>query len=76
MEAAKKVGVALAGSTVTVTIPHDVGFDLKKIVRIQEELVSRLGHPGCYSGFDILFRHEREFAVNPKTLELQGRLGG
>jgi len=55
---------------VTVTIPHDVGFDLKKIQKIQADLVARLGHASCYSGFDILFRQEREFAVNPGSLDL------
>lgn len=67
----KKDNIHVSGSTVTVTIPRSVSFDLKKIQRIQEELVTRLGHPGCYSGFDILFRTEREFSVNPESLKLQ-----
>jgi hypothetical protein len=59
------------GKLVTVTIPHDVGSDLNKILKIQKDLLGRLGHPACYSGFDILFRLESEYTVNSKTLELQ-----
>ena len=55
---------------VTVTIPREVAFDLKKIQKIQADLVARLGHASCYSGFDILFRQEREFAVNPGSLDI------
>jgi hypothetical protein len=62
---------ALNNRTVTVTIPREIAFDLKKIQRIQETLVGRLGHPGCYSGFDILFRQEVEFIADAKTLELR-----
>jgi hypothetical protein len=58
------------GRQITVTIPHDVGFDLKKIQKIQADLVARLGHTGCYSGFDILFKQEQEFMVNPGSLDL------
>ena len=63
------------GRTVTVTIPHEVGFDLRKIQEIQAALVARLGHPGCYSGRDILFQQEVEFSVDAKTLELRSVLG-
>jgi hypothetical protein len=62
--------VAVNNKTITVVIPREVGYDLKKIQRIQESLVGRLGHPGCYSGFDILFRQEVEFIADAKTLEL------
>lgn len=62
---------AVSNRTVTVTLPREVAFDLKKIQKIQETLVGRLGHPGCYSGFDILFRQELEFIADAKTLELR-----
>jgi hypothetical protein len=61
----------VTGRTVTVTIPRSVGQDLSKIVKIQKELVGRLGHQGCYSGFDILFRLESDFTVDAKSLELK-----
>lgn len=60
----------LHGKVVTVTLPREVAFDLKKIQKIQEELVARLGHAGCYSGFDILFRQESDYLVDRKTMEL------
>jgi len=56
---------------VTVTLPEGVGNDLKKVLKIQKDLLGRLGHPACYSGFDILFRQESDWSVNPKTLELE-----
>jgi hypothetical protein len=59
------------GRLVTVTVSHDVGNDLNKIMKIQKDLLGRLGHAGCYSGFDILFQLESDFTVNSKTLELQ-----
>jgi hypothetical protein len=62
---------ARAPRLITVTIPHDVGNDIRKIEKIQKELLGRLGHQACYSGFDILFRLEGDFVVDPKTLELQ-----
>jgi hypothetical protein len=64
--------VAFKGNVVTVTIPRAVSFDLQKIQKIQAELVSRLGHSACYSGFDILFQEEREFIVDPASLALRG----
>lgn len=66
------VPIGRSNQTVTVTLPREVAFDLRKIQKIQEELLGRLGHPGCYSGWDILFRTEIDYSVNPKTLELQG----
>jgi hypothetical protein len=60
---------------VTVTLPEGVGNDLKKVLKIQKDLLGRLGHPGCYSGFDILFRQESDWSVDPKTLDLQSRAG-
>ena len=60
---------------VTVTLPEGVGNDLKKILKIQKDLLGRLGHPNCYSGFDILFRQESDWSVDPKTLDLQPGAG-
>ena len=60
---------------VTVTLPGNVGNDLKKVLKIQKDLLGRLGHPNCYSGFDILFRQESDWSVDPKTLDLQQRAG-
>ena len=62
--------LGMHGRTVTITVPREVAFDLKKIQKIQEEVVTRLGHTGCYSGFDILFKQEQDFIVDRKTLAL------
>ena len=64
--------ISRSNQTVTVTVPREVAYDLRKIQKIQEDLLGRLGHPGCYSGWDILFRTEIDYSVNAKTLELQG----
>jgi hypothetical protein len=60
----------IRGRIVTVTVPREVAFDLKKIQKIQEEVVTRLGHSGCYSGFDVLFRMEQDYIVDRKSFEL------
>lgn len=56
---------------VTIAIPFDAASDLKKMNRITESLLGRLGCAGCHSGFDIRFVLERDFRVNPATLEIE-----
>jgi hypothetical protein len=33
-------------------------------------VVSKLGHTGCFSGFDIRFTNAVDYAVQEKTLEV------
>jgi hypothetical protein len=47
-----------------VTLSEKVGHNLKQIQGVVANIAGRLGHPGCCSGFDILFRQELDFVVN------------
>ena len=41
-----------------------VDLDLKAIHELEADLFDKLGHPGCYSGFDIRWIVEEQFLVN------------
>jgi hypothetical protein len=58
--------------TVTVLIPGGPLKDIGAVNKIVANLMGQLGHPGCFSGFDIRFLHEMEFRVNPQTHEVHG----
>lgn len=55
--------------TFVVTVPASVAFDFKKMVKVQEIILSKLGCPGCHSGFDIRFQLDHQFRFN-ENLEL------
>ncbi len=59
--------------TIRIHIPASVGYDLKKMQKITASVLGRLGCEGCHSGWDIRFLHERDFVVNPATLEVETR---
>ncbi len=65
---------AKAGSfqdrAIYVSVPASVAFDLKKMQKVTETVLGRLGCPGCHSGFDIRFDFERRFQFNEK-LEME-----
>lgn len=64
--------LALSSRVVTVRLPGEVAYDLEKSQAVIKDLVGKLGCPGCHSGFDIRFILERQFVVNPSTLEVHG----
>ena len=47
-----------------------VALDLKGIQELERDLFDKLGHPGCYSGFDIRWITEEQFFVD-ESLSLQ-----
>jgi hypothetical protein len=51
---------------VRVTVPAKVAvdLDLAGIHELERDLFDKLGHPGCYSGFDIRWITEEQFFVN------------
>jgi hypothetical protein len=51
---------------VRVTVPAKVAvdLDLAGIQELERDLFDKLGHPGCYSGFDIRWITEEQFFVN------------
>ncbi|MET0655740.1 MAG: hypothetical protein ABWX88_09505 [Pseudoxanthomonas sp.] len=53
-------------SAVTVAVPASIAGDLKKMNQVTKEILGRLGCDGCHSGYDIRYRIERDFRVNPQ----------
>lgn len=68
----------VAGGVVRVNVPADVAYDLQKHAKVTENVLARLGCRGCHSGYDIRFIYERDFAVNPVTLDVHAvtKFGG
>ena len=64
--------VPFRNNTIRVVVPHEVAYNLDRLQKTLANVMGRLGHPGCHSGFDIRFIQEREFVVNPKTLAVEG----
>ena len=62
--------VGASTRVVQVTIPAKVAFDLKSMQKVTSEVLERLGHDQCHSGWDIRFAIENRFAFNEK-LKLQ-----
>ena len=55
---------ALRSNVIQVSIPAKIAFDLGRLQEIQKDILGRLGHPNCYSGFDLRFDLERQFHVD------------
>lgn len=62
--------VASPDKAIYVSVPASVAFDFKKMQRVTETVLGKLGCPGCHSGFDIRFDIERRFQFNEK-LEIE-----
>lgn len=45
-------------NVVKVTVPVSVAYDAKKMQKITETVLGRLGCVACHSGFDIRFQYE------------------
>ena len=54
---------------VTVRTPHNL--TLEQAQKVVANVVSKLGHTGCFSGFDIRFTNAVDYAVQEKTLEVR-----
>ena len=65
----------VANRTVQVSVPQEIAFDAKKMTRVTASVLRKLGCPSCHSGFDVRFVQELDFVVDPKTLDVNGRLG-
>ena len=57
---------------VSVIVPHEVAYSLERLQKVLANVMGRLGHPGCTSGFDLRLIMEREFVVDAKTLAVEG----
>ena len=64
---------ARSGNTVRVTLPISVANDIKQVQKVVANLATKLGHTGCFSGFDIFFQQEVEYQVNAESLAIEAR---
>jgi len=60
---------------VRIYVDADVSYDLKRMNKVVANVLGKLGCGGCHSGRILEFLDMREFMVNPKTLEVEGRMG-
>lgn len=60
---------------IRIRVTRDVTFDLKKMQKVTASILDRLGCGGCHSGHILEFHEIREFAVNPRTLEVDEAIG-
>lgn len=60
---------------VVIYVTRDVAFNLKKMNKVTENVLSRLGCEGCHSGRILDFRQIEQYATNPTTLEIQELAG-
>jgi hypothetical protein len=58
-----------------VVVPAKVAFDIDSMTKLLGKLGERLGCERCLSGASCHFILERDFVVNPETLELERQFG-
>lgn len=63
-EQAAALRTAGVSNVVHVTVPAEVAFNLDKFQKVQADIFGRLGHPNCYSGWDVRWDLVRQFAVD------------
>jgi hypothetical protein len=67
---------AASGKTVHVTVPTKVFYNLESMQKVTEALMTRLGHTGCCSGFDVRFHVEDSFVVDANLNVREAPYGG
>jgi len=65
---AVNVSPVSAGNVVRVSIPADVHNDLSKFLKVQKDILGKLGCLACCSGWDIRFNVQRQFLVDNKAV--------
>ena len=55
-----------ASNIVRASVAPSVYFNLDAIQKAQKDILGRLGHLACYSGWDIRFDLQRQFVVDAK----------
>jgi len=55
--------------TVNVRVPQNLS--LEQAQRVVANVMGKLGHTTCFSGFDVRFTEAIDYAVQAKTLEVR-----
>lgn len=56
---------------VNVYVNREIAYSLEKMTRVTAQVLDRLGCGKCHSGRILHFHTLEDFAVNPKTLEIE-----
>lgn len=57
---------------VRIVLPAKVAFNLPELTNALKNIAERLGCKACLSGADCLFTLERDFVVDPASLQVHG----
>ena len=57
---------------VRVSLPAKAAYDIESFNKVVVNLADRLGCPRCLSGAACFFELERDFVVDPESLDLRG----
>lgn len=60
----------LSDNRVRIFVTREIAFDLDKMTKITERVLGKLGCEKCHSGRILDYIVLENFAVNPKTLEV------
>lgn len=60
-----QMSAAINPEVVSVRVPLEVLWDFDSLTKVKKEILGKLGCLACTSGFDIRWRGNREFIVNP-----------
>jgi len=63
------------GDRVRVYVTREVAFDLQKMTRVTQSILTKVGCGGCHSGRFLEFQMIEDYVINPKTLEPQEVVG-
>lgn len=55
-----RANMSVRGQRVVVSAPREVLYDLDRLQKLQAVVLGKLGHAGCYSGYDIRWRQIEE----------------
>lgn len=65
----------LGDKVATVKVDAGTFADLGAMQKITAQTLGRLGCDGCHSGWDIRFKLQRDFVVNPQGEVLPAQIG-
>ena len=63
---AESIRVSSRSNVVNVSLPAEVAFNFDKFVKVQKDILGRLGCLACCSGWDIRWDLEPRFMVDEK----------
>jgi len=56
---------------VRITLPASAAFNIGNLHKVIDNLAAELGHPGCFSGADCFLQLNKDWVVDPATLQVR-----